>query len=139
VVLDPATGFELLETVSYDVTESTSFTFTSYQVNGPGINEDGIAPVLVETAETPETLAGAALLDSVRPVTILGHPGWEVSRPDVDGEWWGYVWNVDGGLIAVSGHEDAATVRAVAESLVAVDEATWRTTTGAGPTEPIAP
>ena len=122
----------VLETVVFDGTEPPS-TVASYSVDGPAIDPDGIESVFVETVPSRTALIGSALAaDTVRPVTIDGRQGWEARRHDADGEWTAYAWvAADGTLIAVSGHAAPAVVRAVVDSLVIVDETTWRTATGA--------
>jgi hypothetical protein len=134
LAFDPTSGFELLETVTFDGTYPSLPTFANYEVNGPGIDQYSVDPVVVESFESRQTLLGVVAVDDVaRRVTIHGHPGWEVSRSDADGESSVYAWNVDGVTFAVYGGENAAITRAVADSLVTVDEATWREATGAGP------
>ena len=106
----------------------------SFSAQGNGIDggdEDG--PAYVEVAEWPVSLLVGAGTTSerVERADVGGRDGWIGTRAD---GWVGIVWRAETGhLVAVSGHESVEWLVALAESLVPVDEATWRTATGAGP------
>ena len=132
VGVDARSGFVPLESVELGGSASAT-PVASYSVSGPGIDPAGDENVFVEIAEAPQVLLGVpGAAEAVRSVIINGHPGWEAKRDDGDAAWSAYAWRVtDGTIVAVSGHFPAEIVRAVAESLVSVDEASWRQTTDA--------
>lgn len=104
----------------------------SYQVGGEGIvaGDDGtLATINVVDVPTSIVLLSAMTTSFIEPFTIDGRDGWHATRPD---GWQAVVWRADGGqLVAVSGDEELAALLRLAESLVPVDESTWRTATGA--------
>ncbi|MEZ5249893.1 MAG: hypothetical protein R2713_11975 [Ilumatobacteraceae bacterium] len=111
----------------------TGIAGNSFLAKGNGIDggkEDG--PAYVEVVEWPVSLlVGAVTSERVERTDVGGRDGWILTRAD---GWVGVVWRAETGhLVGASGHESLDWLMALAESLVPVDEATWRAATNARP------
>ncbi len=113
---------------SYDITSASLGHSTYSEASGP----DGEF-VVVETVsgEVPLLALVAARAVQLEPMTVNGADAWHASGMDVDGEWHAIAWEfAPQQVVFVSSHLiPFETVLAVAESLAAVDEATWTAAT----------
>ncbi|MDY7101033.1 MAG: hypothetical protein S0880_07580 [Actinomycetota bacterium] len=113
--LAAGSGLSIVEQVPID--DGTSLS-TSAEVAGAS------GSIAVETASSPSLLVGAGMVERIQPLAVGN--AWTTTRSDPEGDWNGIVWQATPATaVAVSGHVPPEEVRAVAQSLEIVDEATW--------------
>ncbi len=133
LVLDSAGNLTLRSSdfaviAAYDITSGSTGHSTYSEAYGP---DDEYVVVETVSGEVPLLALVAARAVQLEPMTVNGADAWHASGVDVDGEWHAIAWEfAPQQVVFVSSHLiPFETVLAVAESLAAVDEATWTAAT----------